>query len=388
MIPPSQYRLASPLNVVLFSIDLLGGMLSFPFRRANPIDHASIKKILLIRLDYIGDVLVTTPSLRALRKRYPDARIDVVMRPSTASLLRANPNVTTLIPFDPPWLTHMGGIKLWDTLKTYSDNATIRRLQEEHYDLIIEFHTDPRNIFLSWIIGARYRLGHPDRGLGFLLTHTIPFEDSGHILERTERIIHYLGCPKELPTIDLYLSPEDENEGQAVMKEHWLRKREFVCLNPGTGRINKHWPISSWTELADSIIDKYGTTIVFTGSSQDLPEIYQIIATMRNSKRTVILAGKTNLGALAEVYRNTKAVVCTDTGPMHIAKSVGARLVALFGPVNPLLWGYTDSTSRVLVKKQSCSFCDKPDCIRKTERYLCMTEIQPIDVLAELKSIL
>ena len=388
MLKPSQYRVSAPFNVLLFCIDTLGGFVTLPFRRFYTIDHASIKKILLIRLDYIGDVLVTTPAIRALRKKYPEAAIDVVCRPLTAQLLRANPNVTTVIPFDPPWLKHMGGVKLWDTIRTFWDNATVRRLKEERYDLVIEFHTDPRNILLSWIIQGRYRIGHADRGLGFLLTHPIPYEDSGHIIDRTNRIVQYLGCGQELPTLDLYLSSEDESEGQRVMKEHWLRKREFICLNPGTGRINKRWALASWSELADAIIDKYGVTAAFTGSTEDLLDIYQIIGAMRNSKRTVVLAGKTSLGGLAEVYRHAKAVICTDTGPMHIAKSVGARLVALFGPVNPIIWGYTHSTSRVVVEKQTCSFCDRPDCIRKTEQYLCMTQIQPAGVLAQLKSVL
>lgn len=387
MIKPSGYRVAPPLNWALFAIDLLGGIITFPIRNKKSIDHSQIKKILLIRLDYIGDVLVTTPAIRGLRKKYPQAHIDVVMRPSTCQLLRSNPAVHSTIPFDPPWLKHMGGIKLFDTLRTFWDNATIRRLKEEQYDLVIEFHTDPRNILLSWMIGGRYRVGHADRGLGFLLTHPVPFEDSGHIISRTHRLVGYLGCGEELATLDLYLSPDDESEGQRVMKEHWLRKREFICLNPGTGRINKHWQIPSWADLADQIVDKYGVTVAFTGSSEDLPEIYQIMGLMRNGKRAVVLAGKTSLCGLAELYRHARAVVCTDTGPMHIAKSVGAKLVALFGPVNPLMWGYTDGSSRVVVKKQTCSFCDRPDCIRKSQRYLCMTEISPKDVMAELKSL-
>jgi len=388
MLKPSQYRVSGMFKPALFCIDLIGGILTWPFRKNAPIDQSSIKKILLIRLDNIGDVLVTTPSVRALRKKYPDAEIHILVRPSTAGLVIHNPNLNQVIQFEPPWLHRSGALRLWDSLLTFKDNATIRRLREEKYDLIIEFHTEPRNIILSWAAKGRYRVGHADRGLGFLLTHQVPYEDSGHIMDRTQRLVEYAGCAAEMPMLDLFLSHADEANGQKAMKEHWLRKKEFICLNPGTGRVNKRWTNQCWTELADLIHDKHNATIVFTGSSDDLPDIYQIISGMRNGQTAVVLAGKTTLGGLAEVYRHAKAVVCPDTGPLHIAKSVGAPLVALFGPINPIIWGYNDDNSRTVIRKQPCSFCDKPDCILKKDRYVCMTSITTKEIMHELKYVL
>lgn len=385
---PSQYRVSRSFKPALFMIDLIGGLLVGPKRDKGPMDLDSIKKILLIRLDNIGDVLVTTPSIRALRKRYPKSEIHILVRPCTAGLVTHNSHLNQVIQFEPPWLHRSGALRIWDSLMAFRDNATIRRLKEEKYDLVIEFHTEPRNIMLAWASKGRYRIGHADRGLGFLLTHIVPYEDSGHIIDRTQRLTEYAGCASELPVLDLNLSSADESNGQKAMKENWLRKREYVCLNPGTGRVNKRWPNERWTELADAIIDKHNATIAFTGSSDDLPDIYQTISKMRNGQKAVVLAGKTTLGGLAEVYRHAKAVVCTDTGPMHIAKSVGVPLVALFGPVNPLIWGYCDDTSRTVIHKQPCSFCDRPDCELKKDKYACMTAITPKEVMRELKAVL
>lgn len=374
---------------LLFLIDFIGYTVFFPFSFfRRQIAPARIKKILVIRLDNIGDILVTTPALRALRKRFPNAKIDVLVRPQLKELLQGNLNINKILCLDIPWLHKGGAVNLLDSIKFFFGNhPTIKQLKQERYDLAIEFHTDPRNIFLLWKINATHRIGHAVRGLGFLLTKIVPFAYDTHIIDRHLSIPYALGAEKESQTLDLAIPAKvTQKVKELLVKTNVVS--DFVCLNPGTGRVNKFWVNEYWALLADKLIEKYDLQVVFTGGKEDTKDFDEIFKNVKCREKVVSFVGKTSLMECAAVIKQSKLCISTDSGPMHLAKAVGTPVIGLFGPIPPEQWGYKDETSDYVVKKIECSFCDKPDCIRTVDRYLCMRLITVNDVLKKAERFL
>ncbi len=373
---------------LLLLIDFVGylffGWQRFFSKKINPDD---IKKILIIRLDNIGDVVVTTPSLRALRKRFSKARIDILIKGSTKELLDNNSNIDKVIVFDPPWHKASGALNLLDSINFFlTNNKLIKKLRSQKYDLAIEFHTDPRNILLMYLINAKRRIGHSTRGFGFLLTNIVSFNDNQHIIKRHLDISKYLGCNVSNTSTEIFTSKRVEiNIKDIFLKEHISGK--IVCLNPGTGRINKYWPNKNWSILADKIIEKYNATILFTGSKDDLKNLKEITNHMK-FKQFKIFAGKLNIIETAALIKRCNLFISTDTGPMHIAKAVGIPLIGLFGPVNPEHWGYKDEKSSYVSGFDNCSCKYISDCIRKTDKYKCMKNISIRQVLSKVSEFL
>lgn len=367
---------------IVYSFDRMGRLLSYPFIDRKGPAGGKVRKVLLIRLDNIGDVLTTTPAIRALRKRYSGAKIDILIRPDTKPLIAHNPDIDRVIVFDSPWLHRSGRLNFIQSLRALSKDPIIGDLRRNDYDLAIEFHTDPRNILLTYLTGAKRRIGHDVRGLGFLLTDIVPWKDHLHIIDRTFLITDYLGAKRQGKDTVLRVGKEDENRADV-----WIKKNvqgDFICLNPCTGRPNKFWLDDRWAKVADILSKEWGVEIVFTGGKADLSRIANITKMMRDKPK--VAAGDLSLGSSAALFKRAKMLIATDTGPLHMARAVGTPVVGLFGPIDPKEWGYNDRTSVSIGHYNECVCKDLPDCVGK-DRYLCMRRLTVDEVLGAARGL-
>ncbi len=380
-----RYKVKKVYVPLIFIIDFIGHAIFFPFRLFKKrMQINKIKKILIIRLDNIGDILVTTPSIRALREKFKEARIDILVKSYTKDLVKNNPYIDNVIVFDSPWLHRKAKLNPFGSLKFFLKNELIKRLRSEKYDLALEFHTDPRNILLMFLIKARYRLGHAVRGLGFLLTHAVPYKENAHIVDKHAAIVECLGCSVKDKKTDLFI---DAGTAIKMKKAAGKTGNKIICLNPGTGRLNKYWFNERWAKLADYLVERYDLDIAFTGDKNDLKDIDEIMGFMKNRKRCNVFAGKLSLLETSALIKNSRLMVSTDSGPLHLAKAVGTPVVGLYGPVNPVEWGYKDKKSAYVSGFNKCTCKYLPDCIRKTDRYLCMKSISVQDILKAVEGL-
>ncbi len=359
-------------------IDFLGSIMFSPFKPKEKIINSDIKSILLIRLDNMGDVLTTTPAIRAIKKGFPNSKIDILIRPATKDLIKNHPAIDKVIEFDSPWLHRSGALNILESFKAFKSNPIISQLRQKHYDLAIEFHTDPRNLLLTYIIGAKRRLGHDVRGLGFLLTDVVPYKKGNHIIERNLLLPEYLDCKAKDKHTDLFL-----DKPSFTQADRWIEKNirgQFICINPCTGRPNKFWLDQRWAQVADQLIEKLGITVVFTGAKQDTDRINNIISQMKNRSSAKVAAGSLSLLASAALFKRSKLLLATDTGPLHIAKAMRTPIIGLFGPVDPKEWGYDDKTSITIDKFKDCKCKYLPDCVQE-DKYLCMRGISVQEVV-------
>lgn len=363
----TDYLVAKKFKPFLYTIDFIGNILFF-WTKFKKFDKSKVKKILVIRLDHLGDVVLTTPAIKSLKNEFKDAKIDVLVRPFAKELLLNNKNISEVIMLNPPWFAREK-TSFANLFKFISKNF-------RKYDLVIDFHADPRNILLAYFLG-KFRLGSDVRGLGFLLNKISDYKTDVHVIDRMNNMLAPLGVKRSYSEPELFLTRKETDFADRFFRKNKIRKA--IIINVGTGRKNKYWFNDRWAKVADELIKQKKATIVFTGSHSDLADIEEVIEKMEE-KKFIVLAGNAGLNQTAAVIAKSSLFIGPDTGPMHIARAVKTPLIGLFGPVNPKIWGYDEKKYRSVYKKIDCSFCDRSDCTNK-EYDKCMEEISAEDVV-------
>lgn len=335
------YQTRAIFKPLLFIIDIIGYGLFWWVKLKR---FREPKRILCIRIDHIGDVLLTTPAFRALKQRFPKATIDVLVRSFSMEMLEGNKNIDKIIAFDFPWLGLHGKKASWKETIRF-----IKKLRNEKYDVAIDFHADPRNILLARKI-ARYTIGYGIRGFGFLLNKVVPYKKGiRHQIQRNLDLVRALGADSS-PKMEFAIPSIAKNKAKRLLKQAGNAK--LVGITPATGRKPKYWINERWARVADELIDEYGVKIVLTGSKNDCSDVYEIINKMVHKQDVINLAGKTSLKELGAVIQRCSLYVCPDTGPAHIARALNVPLLELFGPENPKQWGYDEPKFRYIKKAQ------------------------------------
>ena len=322
------YKVSNVYKPLLFFIDLIGYIMIYPFIQKR---LERIKKILIIRVDHIGDFVMTTPMFKTIKKNLPSVKLHILCRRLTKELAENDQNIDKFFVYDPPWFLRKEG--------NDSFLKIVQRLRKEKYDLVIDPHADPRNIFLGKLVG-RLVLSYPIRGFGFLLFKRPNYPDK-HMIENNLFLLETLGlkiCSKQ-PYIQL---PRTMDKTM----ERFLRSKP-ICINPGSGRKEKEWPLENWVKLIKMLSKQY--TVILTGSKTE-NETNEKIASQTGA---VNLTGKLSLLELACLLKHSRLFIGPDTGSMHIAKAMKTPIIALFGPTDPTIWGYTQPPNMVIKKSKT-----------------------------------
>jgi lipopolysaccharide heptosyltransferase II len=369
-----KYHVSPKFKPLLTLIDFIGSAMFF-FTKFKP-QPKKPRKILVIRLDHLGDIIMTLPTYAALRSFYPDAEIHTLVRGFAQDLFYNNPNVDRVIAFDPPWFSRDKKKSLKETFKF------LLNLRREKYDLVIELHADPRNIGSAVIIGG-YRVGYGIRGFGFLLNKIVKYPEFNHLVETNVDLVRALGFSGKTPLNALSLHyPKDD---EIFAKKLVGGSERFIIINPGTGRINKYWLAERWAKVADALSAE-GYNIVLTGSPNDKEECEKVARLAR--QKLPVLAGRTTIKQLLALIANSSLVLAPDTSLMHFAACLRVPSLTLFGPIPPSICAYESPTNKVMVKNLPCSYCALPVCPRTDNPNECMTSISVDDVLKISREIL
>jgi ADP-heptose:LPS heptosyltransferase len=321
------YKTSILFQPFLLLIDIIGYIFFFWLKLKR---FREPKRILLIRLEHIGDVLLTTPAFRALRKRFPNAQIDVLVREFTAPVLKGNKNISNVIVWNAPWLSNIGKKDTWSSVR-----KMILRLRKNKYDLAIDFHGDPRNILFATKV-AKYRVGFGCRGFGFLLNKVVPYGKQ-HVINRNLSLAKALGANVSDKRMELNLSASDEQFAKSALKG--ISKP--VCISTGSGKKEKNWIDSRWAEVANHLIEK-GATIIFTGGKSDALTAEFIKSHVGNPEKAINFCGKTTVTQLAAVIKHCRLVLSPDSAPVHIARIMNTPMLELCFVDDPKEWGYNE----------------------------------------------
>jgi lipopolysaccharide heptosyltransferase II len=381
----------SMLNVcIYFMMSCLGGL--FWLRRMGkkypPLttNNKHPRRILVIRLDLIGDLVLSMTTVRTLKHAYPDAEIDLLALPASAKVITGDPDLHEIITYDPNiWRRPKALIQLKNWRNAYN---LLSHLHACDYDIAISVFGKWAGI-LAALSGATRRVGFGRESYPGLMTdsvrgyhwrsgdhkHEVDYclklaRAAGAITSTTDRIPHLYVDPLAQQQIEQLL------ECEGIVPEKPL----IVCHISSNNGQSKRWPIPYWAILIDKLIREQNAQVILSGAPDDKSLIEFVTCQMQEQANN--LAGKTSLPQLVALLKRANLLISGDSGPMHIAAAVGTPLIAIHGPTDPALSGPVSPTATVLRSDIWCSPCynakDSADCRFFTTQ--CMKNILPSQV--------
>ncbi|TKB74942.1 MAG: putative lipopolysaccharide heptosyltransferase III [Nitrospira sp.] len=327
-----------------------------------------MKNILIIKLRYIGDVLLATPTLRAIKAAWSDVRVTMMVNRGTEDVLSGNPDVDEIVVLDKGSLV--------------AQSRLIAGLRSRRFDTVIDLTDGDRSAFLSWISGAPVRIGFnaEHRWRGKYYTQVVqPVPGVQHRIDRDLEALKPVNIQAGSKDPQLRLTPEEMNSADQLLDQLAIqRSQPIVILQPGARYWFKAWPPERFAELADRLASDYGCQILI-GGSRDEEALAQRIHEAAKS-RPISMAGQATLKQFAAIAKCAALFVGNDSGAMHIAAAVGTPMVALFGPSNPAEWGPRGNRAMVMYKGLDCRACFHPTCERGELN--CMKQLSVQEVFA------
>jgi heptosyltransferase III len=341
-----------------------------------------MKKILLTRLKFIGDVVLTTPLIRTLRDTYPSAFISYLGERHAVSLLEHNPMLDEIIPVDLKNPTFLAQAALY------------KKLYFEKFDCVIDLFSNPRSALMSFATRAPIRVGADRRGRGRLYTKRIA--DDGKPKSAIE--FHYqslvaLGItPRSYKTEVFITDQEKQRASDFLARAGMPSSQKIIALQCGGTWPAKLWGTDRFIELARMCQKEFNAAILLTGGANDRSIVDEVKREVPGAVDAVALP----LRQLAALLSRASAMVSNDCGAMHIAVAVGTPTIGIFGPGEDDIWfPYTpahygsQSPHRALRKDVPCHPCHLDVCTRTGEGFMeCMRLLRAAEVLDVLKEIL
>jgi ADP-heptose:LPS heptosyltransferase len=327
-----------------------GAAVARPFRRRRP--PGQPRRILLLRLERIGDLLMTLPAIADLRAAAPDAEVDLIVGSWNADLAAAIATVTRVQTLDAAWLAREGG-----GLGLPSLVRAAREWRQTDYDLAINFEPDVRSNLLVAGSGAAWTAGYRSGGGGSLIDVALDYDTRSHTADNARRLVATVfeaTAPHQ--TGRILIVPPDAHDRAARLLAG--ARAPLVGVHVGGGRAIKQWDPDRFADVARRLIATSGATIVLTGSAGDRRLVDAVRRTLPAAS-VIDAAGDVDLLTLGAILERLDLLITGDTGPMHLAVAVGAPVVAVFGPSDPARYEPRGPHDRVVRIDLACSPCNR-----------------------------
>lgn len=322
-------------------------------RATLPPAPEQVQRIAVLKLVGIGNLVMASPTLASLRRRYPRARLTFVTLTSNRRLLETSCEVDQVVYLDANRLCGL----------LASTARLLRQLRRDGTDLIVDLEPHSRfTALLSCLSGARWRVGFDtaDRARGSLYNLPVAYPEGTHRVAAFHRLAERLGAPRpeRLELSPLFHSLEDEAAIESFALRHEIDPtRPLVGIHVGTGDNTpiRRWPLARFAELAEALIEEYGAQVVFTGSPKEAPLVAAVIGAMRAP--AIDASGRLTIPQLAGLIGRCSLFVAAGTGPLHIAAAMRVPAVGLYGPCTPAHYGPWGEEHTVLYHPLPCSPC-------------------------------
>jgi heptosyltransferase-2 len=331
--------------------------------------------------NWIGDAVMATPAVRALRQQFPQAHFIGVVKPYIAGVLEGAPWFDEVIPLD----TRGPLSRRWP--------AVAWQLRRRRVDMAVLFPNSFRSALVAWLAGARRIVGFNRYGRRWLLTEALQpawgpdrRPKPTPIIDDYNRLAERAGCPWPGHRMEVFTTPADEAAADAVWRTDRLTGREVIALNPGAAfGASKHWYAESFATLAQELIDRRGCRILVLCGPAD-KELARHIAELTARPGVHTLAEhEASLGLTKACVRRCDLLITTDSGPRHFATALDRPVVTLFGPTH-IAWTETYHPLGIhLQKKVACGPCQLRTC---PTDHRCMKLLTPAEVFAAVEQLL
>jgi heptosyltransferase-3 len=342
-----------------------------------------VKKILVIKLRHIGDVLLSVPVFRALRETFPCAHISALVNAGTEDVLAGNPLIDEVIVFDRK-------VKSESFVKKLAREISfLRKIREKGFDMAVDLTSGDRAALLALVTGARYRIAYDPQGGGFpgkryLYTH-LAARDAGppHMVTQNLSTVGQFGIATDNTDVDFFIPEEARGFVRDILKARSVRQSDrLVHIHPTSRWLFKCWKDEYMAGVIKWLLSKKVAVIVTSSPSrQEMARAKNILALAGEDARLIDLCGITTIKQLAAISATSDLFIGVDSAPMHIAAAVGTPVIALFGPTGDLQWGPWGEQHVVFTKKMHCKPCPGSRC-SGVEVRKCLEEITMDEVIA------
>lgn len=317
-------------------------------KRSDIFDRGKISNILIINTTAIGDTLLSTPAIRAIRKGFPSAYIAALVSKPAKEILLNNRNINELIDYQ-------SRINLSYLINVPS---IVRKLKSKRFDLVIVLHgNDPDTAPIAYLTGAPHRLGWAESRLSFLFTIPVKMRvENEHFAEVRTGALSNIGVAPDGIELDMPLNPEDEEEADAFLEKNNFQKGLLAGLHPFGSKSYKWWPFDRMAKIGDYLYKKYNLQPIIFGGIKEKEKAIEMSNMMET--KPLIAAGELSIRGSAAFIKQCKIFITTDSGPMHIAQAMKIPTIAILwststqtGPVNKesiVLYGKCNNTDKVL----------------------------------------
>jgi lipopolysaccharide heptosyltransferase II len=350
-------------------------------------------RILLVRLRQIGDVVFTTPAVRALRERFPDAHICYLVEPAAAPVVALNPHIDEVIVA--PRVAGLRGFA--------ADLALGRRLRRAAYDLAIDFHGGPRASLLTWLSGARERIGYTIPGRSWMYTRRVRRSRElrpRHSVENQWDLLESLGVPpadRSRFPVEMPVDPATAAAVRTRLERSGVpAPAPLIIVHVSAGNPFRRWPLDAFARLAAELVrGDPARRVIFTCGPSEREALDRVIAAARrdagpDAAARVLDCGDFSLVELRALVDGASLYIGGDSGPMHVAATSRIPMVSLYGPTLPARsepWrGGPSRAEAVETAGLECRPCDQRVCVHGDFR--CLASIAPEAVVAAAERLL
>lgn len=309
------------------------------------------ERILLIRLDRLGDCVLSLPLVHNLRLAFPHARIDVLARPELKEFFGMVREVDRCLAYRGFW-------------------RTARRLAAQGYDLAIDplYDYPLKTAFLAYAAGAAVRAGFERGYRGLLFTHAVKIRKRNTLaMPLTNlRLLDRLGIKPQVSVPRLSVAPAERFPEQTI------------AVHPGARFASQQWPAEKFRSLVEVLLAAYPAKIIVLGASRERSQVRQIVEGLPRRRVQALFL---SLSEMSRVLAGCALLICNNSGPLHLAAALGVATVSTMGPTDPALWKPAGERHTVLRKRLRCSPCNRAQC----RDHRCLRSITVQEMLAAVK---
>ncbi len=332
-------------------------------------EKENIKRILVIKLRGIGDVVLSTIALENLMRNFPNAVIDFLTEKPSSSILEPLPLINDVL--------------IFNRKSTVERVKVFLEVRRRKYDLVLDFFSNPSSAQITFFSGATFRAGFPYRGRKYAYNlFGVEERAKYHAAQLHLEFLKKIGLTVTSNSFNVGLTESDLNFAKEFFTEKNLDNSRTVVISPSGGWSSKKCEPEKFAEIGNALVQKYNVKILIVwgpGDEEDADTIYRLIG--NNS----VLAPKTTIRQMTALMKYSAAVIANDSGPMHLSVAVGTPTLALHGPTNPLLQGpYGSKHEWVRHDALDCIECNLLECPRHHE---CFTQLPLAKVIEKFDNL-
>ena len=349
-----------------------------------------LKKILIINIFGIGDVLFSTPLISNIKAAFPDSFIGYICNKRVAPLLSANPKINKIFIYERDEYS-----RVYQESKIALFRKMMRALDEirrEHFDVAFDLSLNTYAQFFMWFLGIKTRVGFNYKNRSPLLSRKIQLTgyEEKHVIEYYLSLLEGLQIPVKSRQVELFINDEDHERAVAKLSDFQIKKNDFlVAVVPGGGASwgkdanYKRWSAENYAQLADKMIEKFSAKVILLGDTFEEELCRRVMGAMHGSAN--IVCG-TSLGQFAAMLSACKLALVNDGGPLHVAVAVGTRTVSIFGPVDDRVYGPYPQNHHIVIKKDlACQPCYRRFKLADCRHHNCLNSLSVNEVFARLE---